>query len=143
MDLNTVLWILGIAVVFYLALMVVAGIWKGWTAVTKIWFYTKKIGWLVLIVVGLIFVAMALRNKDKDKKKVQDRLDELNRIENKTNADIKEAERLTKEKEAIEKSIIDLTEKYRNKVDDIKRKPDEPKPGDAGRSADALKDAWK
>ena len=143
MDLNTILYILGAIVVAYFVLMVTAGVWKGWSAISKIWFYTKKIWWLVFLVIGLVIVLYIMSRKSSEKKRVQNRLDELNRIENKTNADIKETERLEQQKKDIEKSIIDLTDRYRKKVDDIQRKPDDPKPGDAGRSADALKDAWK
>lgn len=143
MNPETILYILGAIVAAYFALVIVAGVWKGWSAVKNIWFYTKKIGWLILIVIGFVVLVYSLNRKNKKKQEIQDRLAELKKIENKTNADIKEAERLEAEAKEIEKGIIETTDKFKEKVDELKKKPDKPQPGDAGRSSDDMTNAWK
>lgn len=143
MSANTILYILGAIVIGYFALVILVGIFKGWTAVTRIWFYTKKSGWLFLVLIGFFIVAYSLSRKNKDKQKIQDRLAELTAIENKTTADVKEAERLQEQAKEVEQSIADTSAKFKQKVDELKKKPDAPKPGDAANSSDAMNDVWK
>lgn len=109
----------------------------------KIWFWVKKLFWLLFIVAGLIFASKALRSKDKQQEDIERKIREIEKIENKTEEDRKKLEELKEEKKKVEKEIIDITEKYRKKVEEAKAKPDAAsKPGDAGRSADDLKDVW-
>ena len=113
------------------------------TAWQKIVYYSKRIALVFFLIGGLIFVAYSMKGKNKRKQEIQERLAELDKVETKTNADIKEAEDLRLEAKDIEGSIINITEIYKKKVEDLKKQPDDPKPGDAGKAYDDLKDAWK
>jgi F0F1-type ATP synthase membrane subunit b/b' len=114
------------------------------TAWQKIVYWLKRIALVFFLIGGLIFVAYSMRGKNKRKADIEERLREIDKIDNKTDADLGEAEDLRKEAKDIESSIINIAEIYKKKVDNLKKQPDEPpKPGDAGRAYDDLKDAWK
>jgi septal ring factor EnvC (AmiA/AmiB activator) len=139
MNLDYAFYVLIAIVVGYVVLVIVAGIWKGWAAVAKIWLWTKKLGWLGLIVVGLIIASVASGKKNKKIKDIDEKLAEANAIEKKTVEDLKKIEKLQEERKAIENEIVGITDKYKKKVDDLK-KPE--LPGDAGKSKDDLDKVW-
>ena len=140
MNLDYAFYVLIAIVVGYVALVVIAGIWKGWPAVIKIWHWTKKLGWLGLIVVGLIIASVASGKKNKKIKDIDEKLAEANAIEKKTVEDFKKIEKLQEERKAAEKEIVGIADKYKKKVDDLKNKPEQP--GDAGKSSDELNKIW-
>ena len=137
-------WVGGI-VAAYLLFVLVMGIVKGWDAVCKIWFWTKKLFWILFVVAALIFVARALRGKGKKKEEIETKIKEINSIENKTNEDLQKLKELEKERKKAEEDIIDTTKKYQDLIDKLHSKPENstPKPGDAGKSSDNLTDLWK
>jgi len=113
-------------------------------ALEKIWFYTKKLFWLLFLVAGLIFVAKALRGKDKRKVEIEQKIQEVEKIEIKTAEDQKKLEALQKEKKQVEQELVDIAKEYQKKLEKIKEKPPEsPKPGDAAASSDAMNNVWK
>ncbi len=139
---NVMYWIGGI-IAAYLLFTAIMGLFKGWSAVRRIWFWTKKLFWVLFIIAGLIFLAKALRGKNKQKEEIDSKIKEVNAIEKKTEADLQKLEDLNKEKKQVEKEIVDISNKYQKKVEDIKKKePDPPKPGDAARSSDDLTNSW-
>lgn len=141
-DLNMVLYVFGGLIGLYVIIMIIAGLKGGLTSMKKIWFWTKKIGWLVLIVVGFILVMMANSRKGSKKKQIDADIAELERIEKKTNEDQRKLEEKKKERDKVESDIIETTRKYQEKLDKLKEKPDAPKPGDAGRSNDDMNNTW-
>jgi septal ring factor EnvC (AmiA/AmiB activator) len=108
----------------------------------KIWWYISRIGALILVIAGLIFTVWSIKSRSDRKKEIDNKLRDVQAIENKTAEDLQEIERLKKEKENIENEILDITKKYKEKVDNLKKKPDESTPGDAGRSSDDLNKVW-
>lgn len=102
-----------------------------------IWLWTKRAVLILLGIGAAIFAIMGLRSKEKPK---GDRIKELEAIENKTEADRKELERLEKEKNEAVNRIEDTAEKYKEKIKENENKPEEP--GDAGKSHDDLRDSW-
>jgi hypothetical protein len=140
MNLNTILYVLGAIVVAYIALVVIVGIFRGWSSVTKIWFWTKKLGWLFLIIGGMAITLIAIRRKMKEKDTINSQLNDAKAIENKTDEDLQKIKELEKQRDSAEQDIVDITSKYKKKVDDLKSKPEQP--GDAGKSYDDLKKNW-
>lgn len=139
---GTILYWVGGVVAAYLLFAAIMGIFKGRGSVTRIWFWTKKLFWVLFVIAGLIFIAKALRGKTKEKEAIEKKIAEVNAIENKTAVDLQQLKKLEEEKKDKEKEIVNITKKYQNKVDAIKSKPDTPKPGDAGRSSDNLTNSW-
>ncbi len=143
MDVTTILYIMGGIVALYFVILILSGIFKGWSAVKNILFYTAKIGWIFLIIGGAIIVFYSLGRKKKDAAAIQEKLDKLKALEAKTEADRKEIERLEKEAAKVQQGITDTSNNFNRKVEELKRKPDQPKPGDAAASSDAMTDAMK
>lgn len=106
----------------------------------KIWFYTKKLFWLLFVVAALIFIAKSMRDKNQKKSNINEKLAELKAIENKTEADKRAIEKLEQEAAGVEDEIVDITKKYENKLKKLHEKP--PKDGDASRSYDDMKNNW-
>src|SRR4030042_3294241 len=113
-----------------------------WAILKKIWFWTKKIGWLILVIIGIIMVIISSKGKNRKIRDIDDKLAEVNARENKTQEDLRKIRDLEKEREEVENEIISITEKYKEKVDKLKEKPDKPEPGDPGRSKDDLDKVW-
>jgi len=109
-------------------------------ALKKIWFWTKKLLWLFLIIVGLIVAAVASGRKNKKIVDIDKKIAEAKAVENKTAMDLLIIEKLQEERKEAEKEIISIAEKYKNKVDKLKDKPEQP--GDAGKSSDDLTKIW-
>ncbi len=143
MDATTILYILGGIVVVYFIVLILSGIFKGWSGVKNILFYTVKVGWIFLIIGGAIIVFISLGRKKKDAADIKEKLDRLNALEAKTEADKREIERLEKEAAKIQQGITDTSTNFGKKIEELKRKPNEPKPGDAAQSADAMNNVWK
>ena len=139
MTLDYALYILIAIVVGYIVLIVIAGIWKGMPAVTKIWHWTKKLGWLFLIIIGLVIASIASGKKNKKIIDIDKKLAEVKAIEDKTVEDLRKIEKLQEERKEAEKEIVGIAEKYKKKVEELK-KPE--KPGDAGKSSDELTKVW-
>ena len=139
---GTILYWVGGVVAAYLLFAAIMGIFKGWSSVTRIWFWTKKLFWILFVIAGLIFVAKALRGKTKEKEAIEKKIEKVNAIEQKTEADLRELKKLEEEKKDKEKEIVDISKKFQAKVDTIKSTPDTPKPGDAGKSSDSLTNSW-
>ena len=140
---SDILYWVGGFVVAYLLFVIIMGVWKGWSAVEKIWFWTKKLFWILFVIAGLIFLAKILSGKNKQKEEIDKKIEEINSIETKTEADLQKLKDLEKEKKDIEKDIVDTSNRYQEKLDQIKKKPNDSPPGDAGRSSDDLANAWK
>jgi len=134
-------WVVGV-IAAYLLFVAVMGIFKGWDSVKRIWFWTKKLFWVLFVIAGLIFVAKALRGKNKEKEAIDQKIAKVNAIEQKTEADLRELKKLEEKKKDKEKEIVDIAKKFQDKVDIIKSTPDTPKPGAAGRSSDDLTNTW-
>jgi FtsZ-interacting cell division protein ZipA len=108
-------------------------------ALKKIWFWLKKLGWLALIIVGLVVAALASGRKNKKVLDIDQKLAEAKAIENKTVEDLRKIEKLQEERKVVEKEIVGIAEKYKKKIEELK-KPE--KPGDAGKSSDDLIKVW-
>ncbi len=134
------LYILGAVIGLYITLCVIIGFWKGWGSVKTIWTYTKKFGWVALIVIGLVITAFASGRKNKKVVDIDKKLAEVKAIENKTVEDLKKIEKLQAERKVVEDDIVGIAKKYKKKIDDLKNKPE--LPGDAGRSSDELNKIW-
>jgi hypothetical protein len=119
---------------------VAVGFWKGWGSVKTIWTYTKKFGWVALILIGLVIAAFASGRKNNKVKEIDQKLAEAQAIENKTAADLQKIQQLHKEREEAEKDIIGIAEKYKQKLKDLDNQ--KPTPGGAGRSKDDLDKIW-
>jgi hypothetical protein len=143
LDLNMVLYIFGGIVGLYVLILIIAGLKGGLPAIGRIWFWTTKLWWLALIIIGFILILLANSRRGKKKGQIDADIAELQRIENKTNEDRRKLEALMVEKKKVEDEILATTQKYKEKLDKLKEKPDAPKPGDAGASSDALNDAWR
>lgn len=109
-------------------------------ALKKVWYWTKKLFWLFLIIVGLIVGAFASGRKNKKVVDIDKKLAEVKAIENKTVEDLRKIEKLQAERKVAEEEIVDIATKYKKKIDDLKNKPE--LPGDAGRSSDELNKIW-
>lgn len=109
-------------------------------ALKKVWYWTKKLFWLFLIIVGLIVAAFASGRKNKKVADIDKKLAEVKAIENKTVEDLRKIEKLQEERKEAEKEIVGIADKYKKKVDDLKNKPE--LPGDAGKSSDELTKVW-
>lgn len=139
---STVLYWVGGVIAAYLLFVAAMGIFKGWDSVTRIWFWTKKLFWVLFVIAGLIFIAKALRSKTKEKEAVVKKIEKIKVIEQKTEADLLELKKLEKEKEGKEQEIVEITKRFNAKVDIIKSTPDTPKPGAAAKSSDDLTNSW-
>ena len=117
-------------VVIYLILIAVIGFWKGWDVVKRVWYWTKKIGWLFPIIVGLVIAAVASGKKNKQIATIDNKIAEAQAKENKTAEDLRKIEKLQEDRKRAEQDIVDITDKYKKKIDEHKNA--EPKPGDAG-----------
>ena len=142
-DFKFLLYLVSGVVAAYLCLLIVVGFVRGWEAVKKIWFWTKKIWWVLLAIVGLYFVSRSLRKSGEKKRNIEQKIEEVEALENKTEDDKREIARLESEKKKVEQEIVDISKKYSDKVEELKKKPDQPKPGDAGRSSDNMSDTWR
>ncbi len=140
MTLNYVLWILGIVVGLYLLIIGLVGFWKGWDAVKKIWYWTWRLGWLVLVLIGILITVFASGRKNKKVQDINEKLVIAKGKEDKTEEDLRIIKELEKEKKKAEDDIVGITEKYKKALEDLKKK--EPKPGDAGISKDDLDKVW-
>jgi predicted ferric reductase len=140
---TAVLMVVGYVVGAYVLLCVLVGIFKGWPAVVKILFWTKKLWWLGFIIIGLILVAYSMKGKKKQQEEISGKIEELRKIENKTAEDERKLKELEVQKKKAEQEALDIAKKYKEKLDKLKEKPPEPKPGDAGRSSDGMNDAWR
>jgi len=142
-DFKFLLYLVGGLVAAYLCFAVVIGLVKGWASVGKIWFWTKKIWWILVLLVVLYFIVRTLRKANKKKHDIETRIKEVEAIESKTEEDKRELAGLENERKKVEEEIVELTKKYSDKVNEIKEKPDQPKLGDAAKSSDDLTDVWK
>ena len=93
-----------------------------WAILKKIWFWTKKIGWLILVIIGIIMVIISSKGKNRKIRDIDDKLAEVNARENKTQEDLRKIRELEKEREEVENEIISITEKYKEKVDKLNDK---------------------
>ncbi len=143
MTFTYLLYILGGIVALYLVISILVGIWKGWGAVKSIWTWTKKLGWVALIIIGILITAFAGGRKNKQVQEIDQKLKEAKAKEDKTQEDLQEIKKLEEEKKKAEDEIVSITEKYKKKLEELKQKEKEPeKPGDAGRSKDDLDKIW-
>ena len=117
---SSILYWVGGVIAVYLLFVAAVGIFKGWSSVVKIFFWTKKLFWVLFVIAGLIFVAKALRSKTKEKETIVKKIEKVNAIEQKTEADLRELKNLEKEKKDKEQEIVDITKKFQDKVDVIK-----------------------
>ena len=143
LDLNMMLYI-GLGIVgLYVLIMIGAAIKGGIPAIVRVWFWTKKLWWLALVVIGFILILYANSRRGKKKDTIEVDIQELKRIDNKTNEDRRKLETLENKKAEVETQIIETTKKYQEKLEKLKERPDEPKPGDAAASSDSMNDVWK
>jgi amino acid permease len=144
-DYKLILYVLGSAVALYLTFVFISIILKGWGSLTSIWFWTKKIGWIFVILIGLFFALRALRKKTEAKNVIDTNLSNLQKIEDKTQADKQREAELIVQKKEVEQSIVVLAKKYQDKVDSLNKRPDDKPtdpPGHAGQSYEDLKNSW-
>jgi len=146
LDINFLIkLVLGIVALYGLILLAVT-IFMGLGAAKTMLLYTAKFWWVIVAVIAFIMVSKSLKGKNSKKDEVGSKIEELNRIENKTKEDEKELKRLEIEKKKIEGEIINTTSSYKEKLEKLKEKPskvDDVKPGDAGKSHDAMNDTWR
>lgn len=116
MILDYVLYVL----VGYTVLVVAAGIWNGRPVVTKIWYWMKKLGRLVLVIIGLVITSIASGKKSKEIVDIDRKLAEVKAIKDKTVEDLRKIEKLQKNRKEAEKEIVSITDKYKKKIDDLK-----------------------
>jgi len=134
------LYILGAVVGLYIVICVLVGFWKGWDSVKTIWTYTKKFGWVALILIGLVIAAFASGRKNNKIKEIDQKLAEAQAKENITAEDLRKIKQLQKEREEAEKDLIGIAQKYKQKLKDLDKQ--KPTPGGAGRSKDDLDKIW-
>ena len=108
---------------------------------TTIWKWIKIIG-AFLLMIGAAIVGFFLFSGKKPTKDVEAQIAAVEAIEHKTEADLQRLKELRAEKDRIEHGIQETTDITSGKLDEINNQPDEPKPGDAARSADDMDDAW-
>lgn len=137
-DVNLIIKILlGIVALYGLILLAVT-VFFGLGATGTMLRYTAKFWWVIAIIVGFIIIYVSLTSK---KKNISTGIEKIKQIDRKTKEDEAELKRLEAEKKSIEDEIQKTTDHFKKKLEDLKKK--EPKPGDAGKSSDALNDAWK
>lgn len=134
-----ILTIIGVIAGVYVAVAIILGLTKGWGSVKTMWFYTKKLWYVLAALVALIIIAYGMKGRNQRKNELDDRIGEITNIENKTEEHKKELKRLEDEKKEVENEIIDITKKYKEKVEKLKQKPQ----SSAANSSDALNDVWR
>jgi hypothetical protein len=107
----------------------------------KIWTWIKIIG-AFLLMIGAAIVGVFLFGGKSKTKEIDAKIAEVEAIEHKTEADLQRLKELREEKTRIEQGIQDTADEFGGKLGANEARPDEPKPGDAGRSGDAMNDAW-
>ena len=138
-DINFLIKVaLGLCAIWLLALLAI-WIFLGSAAAKKFLHYSGKFWWAALAIIGIAAATSRKRNQKLDS--VNSKIEELQRIENKTKEDEAKLRQLEEEKRKIEEEIQRKTDEYRDKLDKLENKPD--KPGDAGRSSDNMNDAWR
>lgn len=108
---------------------------------SKIISYLKWIASAIIALGVLALIAYEMWGKNKQKAQVDQRIQELNAIEQKTEADKQELEQLNQQSVQIQTEIEATTQRYAEKLKDLD-KPKEDKPGDAGRAADDFQKNW-
>jgi septal ring factor EnvC (AmiA/AmiB activator) len=145
-DINLLIKVvLAVAALYGLTLLGIT-IFMGFESAKTMLRYTCKFWWLIAGVIAFIMVAKKVSGKKSKRDEISSKIEELTLIENKTKEDKQELKRLEKEKKKIEDEIVATTNTYKDKLDKLKEKPSKPedvKPGDAGKAGDALNDAWK
>jgi len=109
---------------------------------TSIIKWLKIIGLAILAIGAAVFVISAMRKKGQAVEGINEKLQRINELEHKTAEDIAEYRRLSEEKARTEADIQGTSNVYVDKIKELMKKPDEPKPGDASTSADGMSDAW-
>lgn len=104
--------------------------------------YVRWISGAIIALGVLIFIAYQLWGKSKKKDQIEQRIQELTANTQKTEADTKELERLNVESDQIQADIASITQVYTEKLKDLEKPKDPPKPGDAGKAADEFGKVW-
>jgi uncharacterized protein YoxC len=110
--------------------------------ITSIIKWLKIIGLAIMAIGAAVFVISAMRNKTKEKESIDQKIQEIKNLEVRTDADIAKLKDLHEERAKIEEGIQNTSNVYTEKIKELMKKPDEPKKGDAAKSADNMKDVW-
>jgi len=109
----------------------------------KIWKYAKWIGGAIIALGILALIVYQMWGKNKKKGEIDQKIKEIERIENKTAEDRQELDRLTKESDEIKKDIDDTAKRYAEKLKDLQKpKPPNQPAGDGGKAGDGLNQIW-
>ncbi len=107
---------------------------------SKIWKWIKWIGAAIVAIGVLILIYSSMSGKSKQKAQIDEKIKELNAIENHTEEQKKELADLQNQATVVQKDIEDANKKAAEALAALGKKKEEP--GDAGKASDELTKNW-
>jgi|GEM_PF-5451629 len=140
-DVNYLIELAAIICGGYLLIFLGVLIFMGFGAAKKFLHYT----WFLVPIIFGILAFTTKKKKDPRLENIDNKIEELHQIENKTKEDEAKLKQLEEQKKKIEDDIQQTTNKAKEDLDKLKDKPsksDDVTPGSAGKSSDDLNKVW-